>query len=186
MIFGFTGTRNGMTSEQRTAVNRFLKGYIHGVIEGVARREDDTEQITGVHGDCIGADVDFDAICKTLWIPTKIRPCTFANMRANCDAEELAEPKAPMARNRDIVADADIMIACPPNKERIKSGSGTWATIGFAEKANKPIYIAYPDGDIDFSLGDGVFAATSKPFTDEEAQALWESLPRAELCPEQE
>ena len=45
-----------------------------------------------------------------------------------------------------IVADADVMLACPPNYEEIKRGSGTWATIKFARKSGKPLAIVYPDG----------------------------------------
>lgn len=76
---------------------------------------------------------------------TECLPCTFVGLRAFCTVA-IADPKPPMQRNRDIVALADKVIACPPNYERIKSGSGTWATIGFAERAGKPLAIVYPDG----------------------------------------
>ena len=128
---GFTGTRNGMTFEQKETVLALLgTGNV----------------LRAIHGDCIGADADFDAICKSLGIPRFQRPCTFENMRAHTDATPLAAPKPPMARNRDIVADADWMIACPPNYKRIHKGSGTWATIGFSEKAGCRIVVVFPDG----------------------------------------
>ncbi len=130
---GFTGTRNGMTEPQRQAVRGIL----------MAR-----EPSVCVHGDCVGADADFDGICQELGIERTCRPCTFESMRAHTGAREVAEPKRPMARNRDIVADADFMIACPPNFERIKKGSGTWATIGFAERAQKELFVIFPDGRI--------------------------------------
>lgn len=131
MKVGFTGTRSGMTDKQRAAVATLLFKL---------------SPDSSVHGDCLGADADFDAICKEQQIDCGIRPCTFDNMRAWCDSEVLAEPKRPMERNRDIVADADVMIACPPNYERIRKGSGTWATIGFAQRAEKKLWIVYPDG----------------------------------------
>jgi hypothetical protein len=132
MIVGFTGTRNGMKPEQRRTVVQLLQEL------GATR---------GVHGDCVGADAHFDAVCKELDIPCGIRPCTFEGLRAWCESEVLAEPKPPMARNRDIVADADVLVACPPNYKRIKSGSGTWATISFGERKGIPVYIVWPNGE---------------------------------------
>lgn len=135
-VVGFTGTRNGMTERQRAAVVDLLF---------------DLKPTAVVHGDCIGADDDFDAICAAVDIERRIRPCTYHNMRAFCDrrgAKVVAKPKRPMARNRDIVADADVLIACPPNRERIKSGSGTWATIGFAKKAGIRVLVVFPEGDL--------------------------------------
>jgi hypothetical protein len=144
MILGFTGTRNGMTAEQKASVAAIIDEYDQ------AHRESDESlpDVSAVHGDCIGADEDFNTICNGRDINTMCRPCTFENMRANC-TDAMSEPKPPMQRNRDIVAQADRMIACPPNFDRIKKGSGTWATIGFAEKANKPLAIVYPDGRVE-------------------------------------
>ena len=141
-IIGFTGTRNGMTGKQKAVVLHLLKLQ--------------PERPVGLHGDCVGADADFDLLCKCLGMKTQCLPCTFENMRAYCTTA-IAEPKPPMQRNRDIVARADKMIACPPNKERIKKGSGTWATIGFTEKAHKPLAIIYPDGEFEIknSLDNG-------------------------------
>jgi hypothetical protein len=139
VIIGFTGTRNGMSPNQ-------IKAIHYRISELKAYLETKQEYIVGLHGDCIGADADFDKICREYGIETQCRPCTFENMRAFTPAKVIAEPKSPMQRNRDIVADADIILACPPNFERIKSGSGTWATIGFTEKTNKGLCIIFPDG----------------------------------------
>ena len=138
MVIGFTGTRNGMTNEQISQVCRILHSF---------RASDECE---GLHGDCIGADADFDAACAALQIPTQCRPCTFENLRARC-TDAISKPMAPMDRNRAIVADADVMIACPPNYTPIKRGSGTWATIGFAKRAGKRLIVVYPDGRVDDS-----------------------------------
>lgn len=140
MILGFTGSRVGGTDyadhERQQAVLAEIKRLL--------------AQLTmGVHGDCIGWDYAFDQMCRAVGLVTGIRPCTISSMRARCDlqgARVLAEPKPRMARNRDIVADADVMIACPPNYTRIKSGSGTWATIGFAKKKGIPLLTVFPDG----------------------------------------
>ena len=100
-----------------------------------------------MHGDCVGADEQFDKLCKKLGIRTVCRPCTFTNMRAFC-TEAIAEPTNPMARNRAIVADCHYLLACPPTAQEIKRGSGTWATIRYGRKANKSTKIIYPDGSL--------------------------------------
>lgn len=137
VTIGFTGRRDGMSGEQKLSVAHTVKMIAS---QGPTR---------AVHGDCVGADEEFDALCQLVGIPRGIRPCTFGNMRARCDlrgAEVLARPLPPMARNRAIVADSNILIACPPNTERIKKGSGTWATIGFGEKRHIPVIVVFPDG----------------------------------------
>ena len=134
-MIGFTGARNGMTQEQRSKVIELIQN---------------SGQEEAVHGDCIGADEDFHNICASFgWIDIYQRPCTFESLRANTGAFPLSEPKPPMQRNRDIVADSSMMIACPPNYVKIKSGSGTWATIGFAERAKVLLYIVFPDGTVE-------------------------------------
>jgi len=133
MIVGFTGTRSGMTDLQKGSVTKILKEF-------------DADTV-GLHGDCIGADNDFNDICAALNFERNMRPCTIENMRANSDAVPLSEPVSPMVRNRAIVKDAKVMIACPPNFEMVKR-SGTWATIGFTRKAGKPLFLVFPDGKI--------------------------------------
>jgi len=139
LTIGFTGTRKGMSHEQLSNTIAVLRACLVSC---------DAMKVYGLHGDCVGADAQFDAICRGLGLTTNCMPCTFESMRAHCPAEQISEPVAPMARNRAIVATADLIIACPPNKERIKKGSGTWATIGFAEKAGKDVHIIFPDGEV--------------------------------------
>ncbi len=141
LVIGFTGSRQGMTSEQQIDVTR----PVHA-IESQAKGE--SRSVRAVHGDCIGSDKQFDEVCKVLVVPCGIRPCTLENMRAWCDSEVLADPEPPMKRNRAIVSDADVLIATPPNYERIKRGSGTWATIGFGERAGIRVIVVFPDGSL--------------------------------------
>ena len=146
MIIGFTGRRGGMSEEQYEAVHQLIGNLIEGY---------DLGWVKGTHGDCVGADAEFNEICLKHSVGTLVRPCTYENLRAFCEAKEIAKPKAPMARNRDIVSDADVMIACPPNCVKISRGSGTWATIGFTRKAKKPLYIVFPNGKIQRENVDG-------------------------------
>jgi hypothetical protein len=141
MIVGFTGTRRGMSEQQKIGTKAILLAI--GCFQPIAY---------GLHGDCLGADADFDAICKELNIPTKIRPCTYTHMRANCDAPEVAEALPPMQRNRLIVADSDVMIANPPSESKLKHG-GTWATVGFSRRDSKKLFIVTPVGTVSYGGG---------------------------------
>jgi hypothetical protein len=142
-VIGFTGTRNGMTQAQRNKISELIK----------AVRVLATNPVVGLHGDCIGADENFDDICRDQGLQTWCRPCTFESMRARTPAKEIAEPKTPMARNRDIIAQSTVLLACPPNYEEIKKGSGTWATIRYGRQRRKcqedlNVYVVFPDGSI--------------------------------------
>ena len=134
MILGFTGTRHGMTPEQRLAVREFVTKLRPNRV---------------VHGDCIGADYDFDNICAELKIPRGIRPSTIAHTRAHCEergAEALAEPIAPLARDRLIVEDSTQMLGVP-KLARQERRSGTWATLRYAV-GKRPTHIIPPDGSV--------------------------------------
>lgn len=136
LVVGFTGTRAGMTRAQAEAVDALL-----GLLSG---REPERALI-GIHGDCVGADAEFDALCKKRRIAVKIRPGSIAAMRAGCDSEALAEPRPPLVRNREIVADSELLVACPRTREEVRR-SGVWATIRAMRKKGGAIYIVAPDG----------------------------------------
>lgn len=138
-VIGFTGTRRGMTQAQQDEVRDQML-TIDILCAGRA---------IGLHGDCVGADADFHVICADLDIDCLIRPCAFDNMRAHCDGEIIAEPTNPMARNREIAKQCDVLIGCPPNDTELKRGSGTWATIRYGVKYGKIVHIVYPDGRIE-------------------------------------
>lgn len=107
-----------------------------------------------VHGDCVGADAECDDLARVMRIPRHIRPCSFNgnadhSMRAHCErhgAQVIAEATTPMARNRAIAKECDVLIACPPTKEELRKGSGTWATIRYGRKYGKRVVMVFPDG----------------------------------------
>jgi len=103
--------------------------------------------LCGLHGDCVGADADFDAICKRRAIPVKIRPASVPGMRAGCDSGAIAEPRPPLVRNREIVADSELLIACPRTREEVLR-SGVWATIRAMRRDGGPVYLVAPDGTL--------------------------------------
>lgn len=141
MTIGFTGTRQGMTHAQREKVRELLCDLLEGHVAA---------DVLAVHGDCVGADADFARIAIDLGLDVCIRPCTVEGLRAHTNGREIERPKAPMQRNRDIVADATVMIACPFARvtSRRQEKGGTWATIGFTRRAKKPLHIVWPDGEV--------------------------------------
>ena len=134
---GFTGRRDGMTEHQYEIIRALLIGLACG----------DTE-IQGLHGDCIGADAEFDAICKEIGIQTAKLPCTWKGvvdheLRANCDAIQLAEPMRPYRRNRAIVHRSFVLLGTPPTDEYVDH-SGTWYTLTYAAEKDVPRVIVPP------------------------------------------
>lgn len=145
-IIGFTGTRNGMTDPQKAKVHEELQSILAYV--KAMPHEYTFLDARAMHGDCVGADADFHHICKREGMTILIRPCTYESMRARCNGIRIAKAKDPMQRNKDIVADADILIATPPTHEEVRR-SGTWATVRYMTKAQKPLIIIFPDGSVE-------------------------------------
>lgn len=140
LIAGFTGTREGLTSFQRSNLMRLLTALTP----------------TGLHhGDCIGADAEAHGICCSLQIPISIHPPDKDTYQAHCAyyrngymVQELFSPKPYLTRNHDIVDKAGYLIACVKGPEELVR-SGTWATIRYARTVDVPVFILYPDGLVD-------------------------------------
>lgn len=142
LTLGFTGTQEGMSDAQATAIEVWLSTgdlILNAKLRG---------GVLAVHGDCVGADADFHRICLLCEpMRIRIRPSNHPK-RAWCKgADEVMPVRAPLDRNTDIVNDCDILIATPKTYEE-ELRSGTWATIRRARKAGKPIAIVWPDGKI--------------------------------------
>lgn len=129
---GFSGTRDGMTDQQMEAIEKFL------MKPGL--------EVAG-HGDCLGADVDFHELSRNqgLWI-IGYPPLDY-RLRAYCEFDFEHRPSEYLVRNKNIVNDSDYMIFTPRGfKEELRSG--TWSTIRYNEKTQKPKSIVWPDGKI--------------------------------------
>lgn len=143
---GFTGTRQGMTEAQIktvTLIVQYKDFYAH-------------------HGDCVGADAQFDAIVRTTerLRGVVMHPCNLEEWRAYCKPREpydvVRDPKHPLARNNDIVNESTEIIATPKETSEeigkhggIEKGpprSGTWYTIRAAQEAMKRVSIVLPNG----------------------------------------
>lgn len=127
--YGFTGTRNGMSTEQKNNVIKLLQKDI-----------DDKKKIEAHHGDCIGADKDFHNICTNLKITVIIHPPDNDKLRAFCKSDNVRNQLPYLDRNKNIVNETNILIACPVSKDE-ELRSGTWMTIRYAKKINRPVLI---------------------------------------------
>jgi hypothetical protein len=130
MIFGFTGTRKGCTTQQKTIL------YLEMAFIGMTK---------ALHGDCIGADSDFHGIAKSFTEDIEIYPPLDPANRAFCKAEIIHDVAPYLERNKSIVDACDTLVACPETAEEVKR-SGTWSTIRYALKQKKPVVIIEPDG----------------------------------------
>lgn len=136
---GFTGTREGMTTDQIITVDGILS--------------DDLIIRWAHHGDCVGADADFHRIAKLQGLFTKGHPPTDPKLRAYCDFDEIADPRPYLLRNGDIVTETDFLIATPKEMTEQKKG-GTWWTVRCARSEGKPIMIVWPDGSFRLEKGE--------------------------------
>ena len=128
---GFTGTQRGMTRPQASRLRETLKpGEFH-------------------HGDCIGSDEQAHVIAESLGLSTILHPPVNTAKRAYCVVHKgcILRSKDYLDRNEDIVKVTEVLIAIPCEyEERLRSG--TWATIRFARKLGRPIWIIFPDGSV--------------------------------------
>lgn len=130
MSVGFTGTQIGLTDYQ-------IEHLIHTLQELGNNQEFH-------HGDCIGADALAAFHAHRLGFEIVCHPPINSSKRAwtKFHTKEW-EAKEYLVRNHDIVDCSDILIACPKTVEE-ELRSGTWATVRYARKKNKPIQIIYP------------------------------------------
>lgn len=135
MHIGFTGTRQGMSVEQKVT----LLQYIH---------DSPSEEAISFHsGDCVGADKEaFDLFKYPGMAYTIGHPPEDETWRAFNIYDEEREPKDYLDRNHDIVDESKFIIACPKEFQEQWRGSGTWATIRYARKKCRVGVIIFPDG----------------------------------------
>lgn len=153
MRLGFTGTQRGMTAPQQIALAAWLTERAETLVEAH-------------HGDCVGADEQFDDLLELLGVRTVIHPPTINTKRAWCARlwatrlkfGEMTGGTAPhrktvielpprpyLARNRDIAKASSALVAAPGEMvEQLRSG--TWATVRCMRKLGRRIRIFWPDG----------------------------------------
>ncbi len=134
---GFTGTRDGMTTAQALRV-------VHLV--------DELGTTDFHHGSCIGADAEAHQgiMFASLGVRFHVHPALHI-LRARVFLREGIDvrhgPKPPLDRNRDIVDACETLIAAPKEMAEARR-SGTWATVRYARKQGKQVWIVWPDGNV--------------------------------------
>lgn len=132
LSIGFTGTRDGMTAGQKNELARILSGL--------------RERATWFHhGDCVGADAEADAIARRLGYKIAIHPPRDPKLRAFCAQpnDYVYDEEEYLKRNKTIVEHSFTLIATP-KEPVIVWRSGTWSTIRYARKIEKPVYLIKP------------------------------------------
>jgi len=101
------------------------------------------------HGCCLGADMEahWEAHARG-WIICLHPPIDRSRVMPQSyfrQADEIAEDKEFLKRNRDIVDRVEILIAAPEGPEVQRSG--TWSTVRYARGKVIPIYLLRPQGE---------------------------------------
>jgi len=142
MDIGFTGTRLGMTEEQKEVIGDALEW---------------ARLITSAHhGVCVGADEEFHSLALELGIPIVGHPPEEVVYLAKIPDEEfeyLFQPKKYLVRNREMVDACGMMYAAPKEYKEVLR-SGTWATVRYAIAQEKPVGIVFPNGELKIMLKD--------------------------------
>lgn len=123
MRVGFTGTREGMSQQQK---------------EQFVLKLQELNPTEFHHGDCIGADADAHDIVREFFPNVKIviHPPVRTTTQAFKKGDESRVPAPYITRDKDIVNETMHLIGAPLGPEKIRSG--TWTTIRHARKTNKP------------------------------------------------
>lgn len=148
MHIGFTGSRYGMTDQQK---KDFRTTFL--------RMQQMFDWIQFHHGDCIGADEEAHLIVSQLFIDYKggaihIHPPTNEKNRAYCKSEHkkievVIHPPLPFnQRNIEIVKASEIVIATPDARRFKSMTGGTWNTIRYAHDLKTDLLMLLPAGDV--------------------------------------
>lgn len=127
--FGFSGTRKGMSANQKDFIFQLLQdkmGEFH-------------------HGDCVGADAEAHDIATILGWKVCIHPPLDESNRAY-KTGAIQYAKAPYkVRNKNIVEKTAVLLACPL---AFDGRGGTWNTIEWAKRLKRQFYIILPNGEV--------------------------------------
>jgi len=143
---GFTGTQRGMTEGQLSQLASLLLFLQPDVFH---------------HGDCIGADEQAHYLVKKILPDCQIiiHPPVIPEKRAYCGFKEeskkfrhptqedasliILSPMSYLVRNYEIVDTSAMLMATPGERVEVLR-SGTWATVRYAVKSNKPVELILP------------------------------------------
>lgn len=137
MIWGETGTREGVTPLQLASVGWLFSRYL----------------IHELHdGDCVGADEQVYWLAGAFDAGVVLHPPIVSTYRAYLEPmgrNPSWEPKEYHERDRDVVDNCTALAACP-KLPVISATGGTAYTVGYARSLTKPIAIVWPNGHISY------------------------------------
>ena len=131
----FTGTRKGMTVQQKRVLTKLLK----------------KNNVTLMHnGSARGSDEEAASIAHQLDIDVVAHPAVdvLPKDKATIVAYEHYTPKPALVRNRIMVNAAQVVFATPESIVQKFRGSGTWAAIRYARNCGKHLFVIWPDGSV--------------------------------------
>lgn len=100
------------------------------------------------HGDCVGSDSMAHELASLRGFDIVVHPPTDPKHRAHRIGDVEEDPRPYLERNHAIVDAVSTMIATPDGEERLRSG--TWATVRYARKRKRAIYIVFPAGNTSY------------------------------------
>lgn len=143
MNIGFTGSRHGMSEQQKVAFTAMIKQAAL------------TDHVNFHYGMCIGSDDQAAHIVNAIIGTNRDHRDIYGHPPINQkfyapypDCDYIAEPAEYLIRNRHIVDACDFLIVCPYGIVE-KHRSGTWSTVRYARKQKRPIVFIWPDGSIE-------------------------------------
>jgi hypothetical protein len=129
---GFSGTREGMTPEQRDALYNLLYDFPGAELH---------------HGDCVGSDSEAHQIALDFNFKIVLHPPSNDKLRAFCPgAIDVRDPLPYLIRNEAIVKETNFLVAAPLDDFH---HSGTWYTIRKALAYGKVAYVICRDGKVE-------------------------------------
>lgn len=144
-VVGFTGTRENLTDHQLSWLYTTLESRSIDIVH---------------HGACVGADTAVHLAALDSGVPVHVWPPT--NMKLigrDCFQPNVLvtiHPRMPyLNRNREIVNATVGLIALPKHDKQPVDASqwgGTWYTVEFAQRNDRPVMICYPNGRIEHRL----------------------------------
>lgn len=141
---GFTGTDRGLAGPQLITLRNLLSTL--RIVEGYTNFH---------HGDCIGGDDQADRVARNRGYSIDVHPPTKGDKRAHCDKKvsyvhtiKVHKAKRYLRRDDDIAKQTLALVACPHENHIEVQRSGVWATVRYARKYGRKIYIIWPDGKL--------------------------------------
>jgi hypothetical protein len=147
--WGFTGTRAGMSMDQRVYVRSSLVIGTPTIIR---------------HGGADGSDTEFHAMWREelsqnwadVWPASELRAKLFEKQN-HVTVNPVMDP---LDRNVEIVKRSSFLIATPQTQQEVQR-SGTWATVRAARRHVVPVLIIWPNGMMTLDL-EGVITRVVK------------------------